>query len=126
MIGQHALDRLMAAGADPAQQLIWKVEGPSDLLALWSIIPPEKREYHLVVTNSGGALQNPPAWALSIFAGRRVAIIGDADEPGQAGAAKWAAWAASVAREVRVIRPGQLGLDIAKNHGLDLRDWLAA
>lgn len=128
LIGRHAIERLAAPDADPAGQLIWKVEGPSDLLALWSIIPPQDRDRHLVLTNAGGAQENPKSWMASLFAGRRVAVVGDADEPGQAGARKWAAWLAKVAAEVRwcsaaVIWPGE---EVAKDHGKDLRDWITA
>ena len=123
LLGQHAIDRLTAADADPARQLIWKVEGPSDLLALWSIIPPEKRDRHLVVTNSGGAQQNPLPWMVSLFAGRHVVVLGDADKPGVAGAAKWATWAAKVAQDVCVVSAEQLGYEVAESHGRDLRDW---
>ena len=124
LIGQWAIDRLTAADADPSRQLLWKVEGPSDLLALWAAIPPEKRDRHLVVTNSGGANQNPLGWMATIFAGRNVAVVGDCDEPGQLGAAKWAAWAEKVASEVRLVRGEQLGYEIEKNHGKDIRDWI--
>jgi hypothetical protein len=126
LLGQHAIDRLTAPGADPSKQIIWKVEGPSDMLALWAIIPPEKRKNHLVLTNSGGAQQNPLPWMQQVFAGRMVAVVGDADEPGQLGATKWAAWAAKVASEVRLVRAEQLGFEVEKSHGKDLRDWLAA
>ena len=104
-IGRHAVQRLTDPAADPARQIVWKVEGPSDLLALWSIIPPDKRNSHLVLTNAGGANENPKPWMTDLLAGRLVAVVGDADEPGQVGARKWAAWAARVAGEVRVI-PG--------------------
>lgn len=124
LLGQHAIDRLTATDADPAHQLLWKVEGPSDLLALWSIIPPEKRDRHLVITNSGGAQQNPLGWMGQIFAGRNVVVVGDSDEPGQIGAMKWATWAANVAGDIRVIRSKQLGYEVTKDHGLDLRDWI--
>jgi len=124
LIGQHAIDRLTAADVDPARQLLWKVEGPSDLLALLAIIPPEKRDRHLVITNSGGSQQNPIGWMAQLFAGRNVVVVGDSDEPGQAGAAKWAAWAAKVAGEVRIIQPRQLEYEITKDHGKDLRDWI--
>jgi len=125
LIGQHALDRLTAADADLATQLLWKVEGPTDLLALWAIIPPEKRDIHLVVTNSNGATENPQPWMQALFAGRNVVVIGDADTPGQAGTVKWAAWAAKVADEVRIVSAAQLGFEVAKTHGKDLRDWIA-
>lgn len=131
LIGRHALDRLAGFGVRPevqsliaTQQLVWKVEGPSDLLALWSIIPPEKRDRHLVVTNSGGAAEQPRGWMAGLFAGRRVAVVGDADVPGQTGAAKWAVWLARVAEEVRVVSPAAMGFEVKENHGNDLRDWI--
>jgi hypothetical protein len=119
LIGRHSLERINAG--DPAGQIVWKVEGPTDLLALWSIIPPDKRDRHLVVTNAGGSNQHPLSWMAQVFAGRRVAVIHDADEPGQAGAQRWATWAAKVAVEVRLVR---LPYEIAKDHGRDLRDWI--
>ncbi len=127
LIGQHAIDRLIGGNSDPSRQILWKVEGPTDLLALWSLIPPEKRDNHLVVTNSGGAQQNPLPWMATAFAGRNVVIVGDADEPGQLGAAKWAKWAVKVAADVRVILPTAMGFEeVSKKHGKDLRDWMAA
>ena len=126
LIGQHAIDRLTAVDVDPARQLLWKVEGPSDLLALWSIIPPEKRDNHLVITNSGGAQENPQPWMQLLFAGRNVVVVGDADVPGQAGAAKWAAWAAKVVGEVRMVTAEAMGFEVTETHGRDLRDWIAA
>jgi hypothetical protein len=108
LIGQWAIDRLTATNADPAKQLIWKVEGPSDLLALWAIIPADKREQHLVLTNSDGATSPPKPWMQTLFAGRRVAIVGDADIPGQKGAVLWASWACKVAGETRVAASSNL------------------
>jgi len=124
LLGMHAIDRLTAADADPARQLVWKVEGPSDLLALWAIIPLEKRDRHLVITNSGGASENPPVWSASLIAGRPVIVVGDADAPGVAGAEKWSAWAVTSAAEVRVVSAEQLGFEVEENHGKDLRDWI--
>jgi len=124
LIGQHALDRLTATDADPARQLLWKVEGPTDLLALWAIIPPEKRDNHLVITNSNGATENPQPWMQALFAGRNVIVVGDADVPGQAGAAKWAAWAAKAAGEVRIVKAAAMGFEVTETHGKDLRDFL--
>jgi hypothetical protein len=134
LIGQHAIDRLTAADADPAEQLVWKVEGPSDLLTLWSIIPPADRDRHLVLTNSGGANEIPANWMAPLFTGRLVGMIPDADMPGvglppsdprgPTGVWRWATWAAKVASICRVIWPQQLGYETAKDHGKDLRDWI--
>lgn len=126
LIGQHALDRLTDPAADPTKQLIWKVEGPSDLLALWSIIPPEQRDRHVVLTNSDGATSPPKSWMASVFAGRRVAVVGDADIPGQKGAVLWASWACKVASETRAARAELMGFEVTQDHGRDLRDWIVA
>ncbi len=119
LLGRHSLERIHAS--DPAGQIVWKVEGPTDLLALWSIIPPEKRDRHLIITNAGGSNQHPLSWMAQVFAGRLVAVIHDADEPGQAGALRWAHWAAKVAGEVRLVR---LPYEVKADHGNDLRDWI--
>ena len=124
LLGRWAIDRLTDPAADPAWQLVWKVEGPGDLLALFSAIPPEKRETHLVLTNAGGAQENPAGWMAGLFAGRLAGVVGDADEPGQIGARKWAAWIARVAAETRIVLPAAMELEVVKNHGADARDWL--
>ena len=120
LIGRHALGQLAAAGPE-SKFLIWKVEGPSDLLTLWAKIPPDKRSTHLVLTNAGGATENPKPWMTTIFSGHQVAIAGDADAPGYAGAEKWAAWAARVAEEVRIVK---LPYPVEPSHGKDIRDFL--
>ena len=124
LIGQHAIDRLTAADADPAGQTIFKLEGPSDLLALWSIIPPAERDRHLVLTNSSGATEPPKPWMQPLFAGRRVAIVGDADIPGQKGAALWATWSCKIASETRVVSAAMLGYEVTADHGKDIRNWI--
>ncbi len=47
-----ALDRLDQA------EVVWKVEGPTDMLALQSEIPEELREKHLVIANSQGTVEH--------------------------------------------------------------------
>jgi len=100
---------------------IWKVEGPSDVLAFLSCqdLPADVA----VVTNASGAGQHPDAWILELAAGRQVLVIGDADKPGDEGAATWAAEFARHAAEVRQVR---LPFPVTDTHGQDLRDWLAA
>ena len=56
----------------------------------------------------------------TVFAGRRVAVVGDADEPGQAGAVKWSKWIAKVAKEARLVK---LPYVVETNHGKDIRDF---
>lgn len=118
----------VAPGAAPAIDHIYKVEGPTDLLALWAALPPDLRSRQPILTQAGGAKQ-VPVGCLSPFAGHRILITGDNDIPGQAGAEKWAAAlhgggaVATIAREVCCLHlPGE----VTANHGLDLRGWLTA
>jgi hypothetical protein len=121
LMGFHALARLAMGGADI--RLIWKVEGPTDLMALWSAIPPDRRENELVVCNSGGAVEDVRPEIAEVFCGCRVWVVHDADRAGEAGAAKWLAALVPVATEVKQVRlPGE----VKESKGVDLRDHLAA
>jgi P4 family phage/plasmid primase-like protien len=99
---------------------IVKVEGPSDALALLSC--PDLPADVAVVTNAMGAGERPAPWMLELAAGRQVLAIGDADRPGDQGAAVWAAAFAGHADEACQVR---LPYDVTETHGRDLRDWLA-
>jgi hypothetical protein len=103
--------------------VVWKVEGLSDLLALDTHI----REaglagQHLVISNSQGCLEGVKAEWIELLRGLRVYVVGDADRPGQLGAARWASALAGVADEVRNV---QLPYPLAEKHGKDVRDYLA-
>ena len=100
-----------------AIKLVWKVEGPSDLLALWAICPSEVA----VITNAGGATADVLPHQTTLLAGLPVAVLGDADEAGQAGAAKWLHALANVAGGVRNV---VLPYPIEPSHGKDVRDYL--
>ncbi len=114
-IGRHALEHLEEA------EVIWKVEGVTTLLALQGIIPEDKRDKHLVLTNSGGAMELPRPEMIECLVGKRVYVVGDADEPGAEGATRWAKALGGVAIEVRnVLSP----YEIVEDHGKDLRDWI--
>lgn len=132
LIGRHALEILSSPGPHENVAVVWKVEGPTDLLALYSIIPPELRSTHLVVTNSSGAGERPDDWILELLAGQVVYVIHDCDLPGQRGATQqelpdrrpklgWCPLLAASSREVRNI---VLPYPIAESHGPDLRDWI--
>lgn len=120
LIGLHALLHASASG-DPTAQTIWSVEGPSDLLALWSAIPQDLRPSHLVLTNGNGAAERPTPGMLTPFVGRRVIVVRDADRAGEESGDAWAEWLAPSACEVRRIR---LPYPVEESHGMDLRDWL--
>jgi len=105
-----------------SEAIIWKVEGPSDMLALWAAIPAAERGQHAVVCNSAGACENPRSWIVGIFAGRHVNVVHDADQPGQSGARTWAQASSQAPAEVRNVL---LPYEVKPNHGKDLRDYFA-
>jgi len=122
-MGETALQQL--ANAD----VVWKVEGPTDMLALDSVIPDELRSRHVVITNSGGAGERPLPEMISHLTGKKVFVIHDADVPGQgfhadperlSGAHRWCREISKYAREVRNV---QLPYEIAPKRGKDTRDF---
>lgn len=112
-------------------RVIWKVEGPSDCLALLSLasLPSD----HAVISNSNGASESPLPWVLDLCRGKTVYVLHDADVPGQRGALGYVdergrtrqGWVQSLigagAAEVRNVT---LPFPIAETHGQDLRDYL--
>jgi hypothetical protein len=108
-------------GQDPLDPItVWKVEGVSDMLALYEIIPADQRDKHYVTTNSNGTNEKP-GWRAERFAGLNVNVIHDADEPGESGSAQWAA---AIAKHAVVTKQVKLPYEVTKDHGKDLRDWI--
>jgi len=111
-------------------EVIWKVEGPPDMLALMAIISAELRGKHIVITNSGGCGGRPNDY-LAHLTGKIVYVLHDEDQPGQViypedpirlgGAKLRSQEVASVAKECRNV---QLPYDIAESHGKDGRDFI--
>lgn len=118
------VDRLAAATE------VWKLEGPSDLLAFWSLadIPPNVA----AITNKAGCGEKPANWIVSLLAGKRVKVLHDADVPGQEGAVGkrdsrglWTpGWIEAVSCHASETYHVQLPYDVVPNHGKDLRDYL--
>lgn len=94
---------------------VLRVEGEADALAVFPLLPDD----WAVVTNTCGAKSVPEN--IGIFAGKTVYSLGDADEPGQIGAAKLADKIQGVADLVKV---PELPYEVEPDHGKDLRDWL--
>lgn len=117
LVGHHGLARLRDA------ELIYKVEGLSDLISLQAFIPAEYRDRHVVITNSSGASEvNLPSEVAPVFAGKDVVIVHDCDRPGQDGAQVWVhAIGNGIAGSVKNLI---LPYPIEENHGKDLRDWI--
>jgi Zinc-binding domain of primase-helicase/Toprim-like len=118
LIGMGAVSKLSVPGL---VRRCWKVEGVPDLLALTALIPEERRETEVVVTNGFGAMENPDWMADILAACHEVVIIGDADVTGKNGAIKWAA---EIANKGGTPSIATLPYPIEAAHGKDLRDWI--
>jgi hypothetical protein len=110
---------------------IWKLEGPSDLLAFYSL---DNRPSHVAaVTNSHGAGEKPLKWMIETFAGKSAMVLHDADKPGQRGAVgyrddrrKWhRGWCGYLHGTAAQVSNVSLPYDVEDTHGKDLRDFLA-
>jgi hypothetical protein len=112
-------------GATPDQiraaETIWKAEGITDALAVYSRLPTELRGRHVVVTNSQGASERPQRYASELFAGKDVILAGDADQAGQVGNNLWDNFLAGTAKSVAVVK---FPWEITESHGKDSRDFL--
>lgn len=114
-MNRYALARLEDA------EIVWKVEGPADMLALQSVIPKEHLAKHVVLTNSNGTMELPREDYVAMLAGKIVYVLHDCDKDGQVGGRRWATAIATVASVCRFVR---LPYEVAEKHGKDLRDWL--
>lgn len=117
-VGQRGLSIL------PEAEIVWKVEGTTDLLALESALQrdrPDLQNRHAVISNSNGSMERPDDERIAMLAGKVVYVLHDADKDGENGGERWAAEIARHAIEVRHVR---LPLEIKPNHGADVRDWL--
>lgn len=134
-LGHNALMRMKTA------QVVWKVEGLTDMVALESLIlsydePCNACEgrgcgachkgkvfpyawKHVAITTSGGSMENPDQY-IHHFEGKTVVVVHDCDLAGQAGADKWFQRLATVAKECRQVR---LPFEVAEKAGKDIRDW---
>ena len=116
LIGSHALKHWEEA------EVIYKVEGLTDLIALQSIIPDDKLNKHLVITNACGAGEYQVVTdCAALFKGKNVIIVHDADKPGQAGAEIWLKTLASHTASIKNIA---LPFEITDKKGKDLRDFI--
>lgn len=118
--------RLLAAAktgeVDKRPELVVKVEGITDLVALQAVIPDELLDRIAVVTTLAGAREKQvPFEVRECFRDLDVVVIHDADEPGQSGAETWCEVLGPVAKTIRNL---ELPYPVERKHGKDLRDWL--
>lgn len=109
---------------------IWKLEGPSDMLAMLSLadLPPDV----IPITNANGAGEKPANWMLELFRDKQSLICHDADVPGQNGAIGYTdrqqkfrpGWAQQIATTATRVSNVHLPFPVSETHGNDLRDFL--
>lgn len=110
-VGERAV-KLLAQENSPVE-VVFKCEGITDMLAVDSLLTSEK---HVAITNHAGAKSVLPRSRLECLRGKKLVIVADNDEAGQAGAAKWA-------RETLGI-PAKTLILVPPAEGQDIRDWL--
>ena len=87
LLGGESLDFIKAN----AVEVVWKVEGPTSMMALMSVIPEAMWGKHVVVSNVHGA-DEKPKWMAEVLAKCPVTyIVPDIDVPGSQSAIRWAA-----------------------------------
>lgn len=120
LIGDCAAERLRLPGM---VDLVWKVEGLTDLIALQGFIPEHLRDRHVVITNANGAKETP-RWPSGILATTNCNVLHDADKPGLDGAKQWSTAIAAQTPDGKKCRLVELPYEVAEHHGKDLRDWI--
>lgn len=124
LLGTHAQRALAAErdGTGPPVEVVWKVEGLSDMLTLYTALDADGLlGRHVVVSNSQGTLETvKPEW-VDLLKGKVVNVIHDSDLPGRTGAGRWVAKLAPHCPQVKDI---WLPYEVRPNHGEDLRDFL--
>jgi hypothetical protein len=95
--------------------VVWKFEGPTDLLAWASYLPPE----HVGITNVCGAGSWPSELSTPL-SGKTVHVVGDAVKAGEVGARNVVAEVFAAAKTVKHVR---LPYEIVDSHGKDARDY---
>lgn len=128
VVGRHGIqliidDRARVARGEPSTiERIWKVEGPTDLVALYSVMPAELRNANPILSCAGGSTSVSP-WTAEVIRGYHVVVCHDLDGAGEAGAKKtcetWGPAAAS-------ITPIRLAGKVEIKKGADLRDHVRA
>lgn len=124
LLGASALRALAAErdGSGPGVEMVWKVEGLSDLLTLHCALKDAGLlGKHVVISNSQGSLESvKPEW-VELLKGKAVNVIHDRDRPGETGAGRWTAMLAPHSANVREIK---LPYPVKDSHGEDTRDFL--
>jgi hypothetical protein len=121
IMGLSSLMMLCDPDRRAAVEIVWKVEGPADMLALWASVPDAEREKVAILTAAGGATADVHPHQSKLFAGLKTAIVPDCDQAGVVGAEKWCRALYGLTSESRVVR---LPWEVKPSHGEDVRDDL--
>jgi hypothetical protein len=123
LLGAYALRALTEEkDGGPPVEVVWKVEGLTDMLAMHAALAASGLlGKHVVISNSQGTLESvKPEWC-HLLAGKTVYVVHDCDRPGQTGAGRWCYALAPLCPVVKDVR---LPYPVKENHGEDLRDFL--
>lgn len=113
-----------------AAEAIWKLEGPSDVLAFYSL--PDVPENVVALTNKAGAKEMPTDWMVDAIAGKTVYVLHDQDRAGEDGAAGYSdkagrwhqGWCERFAMKSLASYQVKLPYELTEDGGKDLRDYL--
>ncbi len=120
LMGRYALRKLKDKNDEV--EVVWKVEGLTDMLTLHQAIRDAGLlGKHVVVSNTQGSLETvKPEW-VEILRDKTLYVIQDCDRPGQTGAVRWCQKATGIAKVVKNV---VLPFPIKDSHGEDTRDFL--
>lgn len=129
IVGHYGLqiiadDRARVARGEPSTiTRIWKVEGPTDKFALFSLIPASLRSANPILSLAGGSTSVPP-WTAEVVRGYEVVVCHDPDAAGDNGAVKTCELWGPAARTIYTIGLREVGetsiVDPATGEAVDL------
>lgn len=101
LLGGEAIDFLKTS---EYVEVCWKVEGPTSMLALMSVIPDNLWGRHIVVSNVFGAGERP-SWMAEVLAQKcqQVYVVPDLDEVGSESGKNWANAIARAGGQVKIV-----------------------
>ena len=101
LLGKESLTYLKT---EKLVDVCWKVEGPTDLMSLLSVLPEPLWGSHVAISNAHGASEKPSWMAVVAARAKQVWIIHDNDETGQKGAFRWSEEITAAGAEVKNIQ----------------------
>lgn len=108
--------------ADPNIDTAYKMEGPSDMLAMMVCLLAEPRPGTIAITTANGAGEDwrKHPWLIDRLKGRELRVIHDCDQPGQKGAESILAAVSKACTAKNYVLP----YPVQESKGADFRDWI--